>query len=560
MLSKATLLLLALALARAEDEFADADAVEAEPEVFSVPSTDGALFAETFQTDPFGSSRWAKTNVDKYAGQPVKIDAGSLPGIYAEDQGMILAEAAKHYGIAAKFPSNLAAGSADSIVVQYEVRMQEGLECGGAYVKVLKDDAKLDTTQLKDDTEYIIMFGPDKCGATNKVHFILRYENPVTHEFEEKHLKNPPSPRTDKKSHLYTLLINKDNTYKIMIDQTMEKKGSLLEDLEPPINPEKEIDDPEDKKPEDWVDTKKIGDPDASKPDDWDEDALETIDDEAASKPSGWLDDAPAVIADPAAKKPGDWDDEEDGEWEAPQVPNPACTSGPGCGEWKRPVIKNPAYKGKWHAPMIDNPAYKGEWAPKKIENPGFFEEKDPFSQITPMAGIAVEVWTMTAGLQFDNFFIGNDADAADAFGKATWAKKNAAEKAVEEEAMKGMASKDRESKRKAGGIQNMIEVTILDGMDWAIENMMVAGVTMVALIFALIWMCTGGQEPVEEEEEQVIGKKKEKAAAKGEKKKAKKEAEEDEEDEAEDEDAGGDGSDEEVKGGARKRRTQKAD
>eukprot|EP00961_Rhodomonas_salina_P075294 1010220-Rhodomonas_salina.1 len=41
---------------------------------------------------------------------------------------------------------------------------------------------------------------------------------------------------------------------------------SLLKDLDPPINPEKEIDDPEDKKPADWVDEAEIDDPDATKP------------------------------------------------------------------------------------------------------------------------------------------------------------------------------------------------------------------------------------------------------------------------------------------------------
>lgn len=41
--------------------------------------------------------------------------------------------------------------------------------------------------------------------------------------------------------------------------------GNLLEDFTPTVNPPKEIDDPEDKKPEDWVDVKRIPDPDATK-------------------------------------------------------------------------------------------------------------------------------------------------------------------------------------------------------------------------------------------------------------------------------------------------------
>lgn len=50
-----------------------------------------------------------------------------------------------------------------------------------------------------------------------------------------------------------------------MVNGQTEKTGSLLEDFDPPFNPPKEIDDPEDKKPEDWVDEEKIPDPNAKK-------------------------------------------------------------------------------------------------------------------------------------------------------------------------------------------------------------------------------------------------------------------------------------------------------
>jgi calreticulin len=82
------------------------------------------------------------------------------------------------------------------------------------------------------------------------------------------------------------------------------------------------VQDPDAKKPEDWVDEAQIADPSEVKPDDWEQ---------------------PEMIVDPEASQPEDWDVEEDGEWEAPQ-------------------ISNPAYKGEWRPSMIDNPAYKGEW------------------------------------------------------------------------------------------------------------------------------------------------------------------------------------------------------
>ena len=45
----------------------------------------------------------------------------------------------------------------------------DGLDCGGAYLKLLQDNAALHAEEFSNASPYIIMFGPDKCGATNKV-------------------------------------------------------------------------------------------------------------------------------------------------------------------------------------------------------------------------------------------------------------------------------------------------------------------------------------------------------------------------------------------------------
>jgi hypothetical protein len=222
-----------------------------------------------------------------------------------------------------------------------------------------------------------------------QVHFIFRHKNPKTGEYEEKHLKTPPVARTSKVTSLYTLIVKPDQTFEILINGESAKAGSLLEDFTPAVNPEKEIDDPKDKKPADWVDEVQIADPEATKPADWDEEAPFEIPDEDAEKPADWLDDEPTSVPDPEAEKPEDWDDEEDGDWLAPTVPNPKCAEVSGCGEWTRPMIKNPEYKGKWSAPMIDNPAYKGPWAPRKIANPGYYEDKTP-SNMEPMGAVSI--------------------------------------------------------------------------------------------------------------------------------------------------------------------------
>ena len=106
-----------------------------------------------------------------------------------------------------------------------------------------------------------------------KLHFIFQHKNPKTGKYEEKHAKKPTGEFSkifdDKKTHLVSLAVNPDNTFEIRVDKQIVNSGSLLSDFEPPVNPPDEIDDPADKKPDDWDEREKIVDPDAKKPDDW---------------------------------------------------------------------------------------------------------------------------------------------------------------------------------------------------------------------------------------------------------------------------------------------------
>lgn len=65
------------------------------------------------------------------------------------------------------------------------------------------------------------------------------------------------------------LVLNPDNSYEMFIDQSKVSNGNLLNDMVPPVNPTKEIDDPNDSKPDDWDERAKIPDPEAVKPDNW---------------------------------------------------------------------------------------------------------------------------------------------------------------------------------------------------------------------------------------------------------------------------------------------------
>ncbi|XP_044129194.1 calnexin-like [Bufo gargarizans] len=435
-----------------EDDIDDLldDSEEPEPETstpppapkvtYKMPVPIGEVYvAESFDKgtlDGWVLSKAKKDDTDddiaKYDGkwEVVEMKETKLPG----DKGLVLASRAKHHAVAIKLKKPFVFDK-KPLIVQYEVNFQSGIECGGAYVKLLSKTSDQNLDQFHDKTPYTIMFGPDKCGEDYKLHFIFRHKNPKTGEYEEKHAKKPDADLksffTDKKTHLYTLILNPDNTFEVLVDQTVVNRGSLLNDVNPTVNPPSEIEDPDDRKPEDWDERPKIPDPDAVKPDDWDEDAPSKIPDDNAVKPEGWLDDEPEYIGDPDAEKPEDWDEDMDGEWEAPQVANPKCASAPGCGVWQRPTIDNPNYKGKWKAPMIDNPNYQGIWKPRKIPNPDFFEDLEPF-KMTPFYAMGLELWSMTADIFFDNFIICSDRAVADQWGNDGWGLKKAADGAAE--------------------------------------------------------------------------------------------------------------------------------
>ncbi|KAJ8336104.1 hypothetical protein SKAU_G00394470 [Synaphobranchus kaupii] len=410
--------------AHVEEDSEEAEGEEAESEepvadsdvsfqvTYKTPVATGEVyFTATFDDGSLDGWRVSKTmkedaddDIAKYDGkwevEPLKENR--VPG----DMGLVLKSRAKHHAIAALLDKPFVFQD-KPLVLQYEVNFQDGIDCGGAYIKLLSASDDLDLEQFQDRTPYTIM-----------------HKNPLNGDLEEKHAKRPDVDLkkfyTDKKTHLYTLVLSPDNSYEVFIDQSSVGKGSLLVDVVPPVNPQKEVDDPDDAKPEDWDERAKIPDPESMKPDDWDEDAPAKVEDPDASKPEGWLDEEAEFIADPTADKPEDWDEEMDGEWEAPQVPNPACETAPGCGVWKPPMINNPAFKGKWKAPLIDNLNYQGVWRPRKIANPDYYEDLHPF-RMTAFGAVGLELWSMTSDIYFDNFIITQEKEVANRWASDSW-------------------------------------------------------------------------------------------------------------------------------------------
>jgi calnexin len=493
--------------------------------------TDSFFYLETFDERPdIFRSKWMKSSDPKYADQPIMVkSADHPPKGYGRDKGLSLTQEMKYYGVYSKFSSPLSNEDGSDIVIQYEVKLEESLLCGGAYIKLPRttdtDTATTTTTtaqsdsEINSDTPYSIMFGPDKCGVENdRVHFIIQYQNPNTFKWEESHYKSPPTIIDDQLTHLYTLILygyknnngNKKHTFDIMIDTKMiVEGGSLIDDMVPTIVPLEFIDDPNDIKPDTWEDEEEIIDINAKKPNDWDNTIDMMIPDPSDSMPVGWLENENLEILDPDAYEPDDWDIEEDGEWESPSITNPICHNGdvPGCGPWRARRIPNPDYKGEWKPPMIKNPNFIKKWITKQIKNPlyDYFNPKNINTFIQPSSGILLEVWTTNAGIHFDNFLIDYNINNVNLYAKKTFLKKSIAEQ-IEFKRLEDIETKEKiQLLKQSGDITSILKALLIETATFLHKNWMIVLGSVTGVFFS-VWITLvyyGNNENENEDEDE---------------------------------------------------------
>jgi len=339
-------------------------------------------------------SDWKKTEGEAGAWA---VTEGQFYGDAEADKGLKTMDDARFYAISASFDEF--SNAEKPLVVQYSVKHEQNIDCGGAYLKLFPkgvDQQKLHGGEGED--EYNIMFGPDICGYTKRTHFILN------HKGKNSLITKDLTCKSDQLTHIYTLILKPDRSFEILIDGEVERAGNVLEEFD--LLPPKEIQDPARSKPADWVDEQMIDDPKDIKPEGYDSIAKE--------------------IMDPEATKPSDWDDEDDGEWEAPMTPNPE-------------------FKGVWRAKRIANPEYKGEWEHPMIANPEFADD-DSIAKYASFGTVAFELWQVKAGTIFDNLVITDDPAEAEALRKSWETGSKEGEKAMFDAHEEAERAKDAEA------------------------------------------------------------------------------------------------------------------
>jgi len=355
-------------------------------------------FKETF--DDSWKDRWVTSSWKKSDGEAGEfVHSAGEWAADLNDKGLQTSQDARFYDISSKVPTPFS-NKGKTFVVQFSVKHPQDIDCGGGYLKLMP--AGLDQDKFSGDTDYNIMFGPDICGSsTKKVHVIFSYKG------KNLLIKKDIRAESDKLTHVYTLIVNPDNTYEVRIDGAKKESGSLEEDW-------------------DFLPAKKIRDPSKSKPSDWVDEAM--IDDAEDTKPEGW-DDIPKQIPDADAVKPEDWDDEADGEWESP-------------------LLDNPAYKGEWKAKKVANPAYKGAWVHPEIDNPEYKPDANLYAYDS-FGAVGIDIWQVKSGTIFDDIIMTDSVAEAEAFLDETYTKVKAAEKDALD-AFEKKKSDEAEAARKA--------------------------------------------------------------------------------------------------------------
>jgi len=390
----------------------------------AVPST-----AEVFIKENFNDEGWNDRWIESSDWKP-KIEMGEwkhTAGEWfgdADDKGIQTSSDARFYGISAKMDKVFNSLDGKDLVIQYSVKHEQKIECGGAYIKLLPGGASFDAAKFGGDAPYAVMFGPDICGTSNKKTHTILHSNKKN---ENLLIKKEIPVETNQVSHLYTLVVRPDNTFEVFTDNKSVRSGKLEDEFD--FMEPKEIKDPEQSKPSDWVNDEKIQDPNEKKPEGYD--------------------DITAEIPDPDAEKPEDWDDEDDGEWEPPMVDNPEYK-----GRWNPKKIPNPDYKGLWEHPMINNPEYV-------YDDTMYAVCKDGCTHV------GFELWQVKSGTVFDDIIITDSLEEAQKYAEETFFKKKDGEKKMfdDKEDAKKQADEDRMDMDDDMDMGDMGDMGDMDGM-----------------------------------------------------------------------------------------------
>eukprot|EP00906_Rhabdomonas_costata_P032451 RCo045718 len=197
---------------------------------------------DPLEEDPFEGSggAWAATRDPRFHGGWGWSPSTNLVGIPG-DRGLMVKNALQHFAISREIPGGLCPRGRP-LVIQYEVQYNTMLDCGSAYIKLLPET--VEPEKLSMESEYVLLFGPDKCGNEDGVMLTLRHPlkdsgaegdpldgapaEPSPLRWVEFGLLRPPRIAMDLRTHVYTLVLHPEsNRFEIFVDLSRRRKGIL---------------------------------------------------------------------------------------------------------------------------------------------------------------------------------------------------------------------------------------------------------------------------------------------------------------------------------------------
>lgn len=79
----------------------------------------------------------------------------------AADKGIQTTNDSKFFAISAPLSKTYTSDSKKDLVIQYSVKHEQSIDCGGAYMKLLPGGKNFEAKKFGGETPYRVMFGPD---------------------------------------------------------------------------------------------------------------------------------------------------------------------------------------------------------------------------------------------------------------------------------------------------------------------------------------------------------------------------------------------------------------
>uniref|UniRef100_A0A8C9IGV1 Calreticulin n=1 Tax=Piliocolobus tephrosceles TaxID=591936 RepID=A0A8C9IGV1_9PRIM len=99
-------------------------------------------------------NRWVQSTNDSRFGH-FRLSSGKFYGHKEKDKGLQTTQNGRFYAISARFKPFSNKGK--TLVIQYTVKHEQKMDCGGGYIKVFPAD--VDQKNLNGKSQYYIMFG-----------------------------------------------------------------------------------------------------------------------------------------------------------------------------------------------------------------------------------------------------------------------------------------------------------------------------------------------------------------------------------------------------------------